>query len=39
MQIEHVALVDVPDLIAAGELVDAKSIIALLLTRERIAGR
>lgn len=39
MQVEHIALADVPDLIASGELVDAKSIIALLLTRERMANR
>jgi ADP-ribose pyrophosphatase len=36
MQIEHIALSSVPDLIASGDLVDAKSIIALLLTRERL---
>jgi ADP-ribose pyrophosphatase len=36
MQIEQVALDDVPHLIAAGELTDAKSIIGLLLARERL---
>jgi 8-oxo-dGTP pyrophosphatase MutT (NUDIX family) len=36
MTIEHVSLDDVPALIAAGELQDAKSIIGLLLTRERL---
>jgi ADP-ribose pyrophosphatase len=39
MQIERVALGDVPDLIAAGDLIDAKSIIGLLLTRERQVRR
>jgi ADP-ribose pyrophosphatase len=39
MTIEYVALDDVPKLIAAGELTDAKSIIALLMARERIATR
>jgi hypothetical protein len=34
MSIERVALADVDDLIAAGELVDAKSIIGLLLARQ-----
>jgi 8-oxo-dGTP pyrophosphatase MutT (NUDIX family) len=37
MTIEYLRLDDVPGLIASGELVDAKSIIALLLTRERMA--
>jgi ADP-ribose pyrophosphatase len=35
MEIERVALDDVPGLIARGELTDAKSIIGLLLTRDR----
>ena len=39
MTIEYVGLDDVPGLIAAGELVDAKSIIALLAARERMASR
>jgi ADP-ribose pyrophosphatase len=34
MVVEHVALDEVPDLIRRGELVDAKSIIGLLLARE-----
>ncbi len=38
MTIETVHLDDVPDLIAAGELVDAKTIIGLLLTRERLSA-
>ena len=37
MQIVHVPLDDVPGLIASGELTDAKSIIGLLLARERLA--
>ena len=36
MTIERIALVDVPALIASGRLMDAKSIIALLLTREAL---
>jgi ADP-ribose pyrophosphatase len=36
MTIEHVPLADVPARIAAGDLVDAKSIIGLLLARERV---
>jgi ADP-ribose pyrophosphatase len=36
MTVEHVALADVPGLIASGELVDAKSIIGLSLAREAI---
>jgi ADP-ribose pyrophosphatase len=39
MTIEYISLDDVPHLIASGDLVDAKSIIALLLTRERVANR
>jgi ADP-ribose pyrophosphatase len=39
MTIEHIALDDVPGLIAAGDLVDAKSIIALLMARDRMAQR
>lgn len=38
MTIEPVALDTVPDLIAAGELIDAKSIIGLTLTRALLAG-
>jgi ADP-ribose pyrophosphatase len=38
MTVERVPLEAVPELIAAGELVDAKSIIGLCLTRERLAG-
>jgi ADP-ribose pyrophosphatase len=37
MTIENVALAEVPALIAAGALVDAKSIIGLCLARERLA--
>lgn len=36
MTIERVALDSVPDLIASGELVDAKSIVGLLVARERL---
>jgi ADP-ribose pyrophosphatase len=36
MSIERVPLEDVPALIAAGEIVDAKTIIGLLLARERL---
>jgi ADP-ribose pyrophosphatase len=36
MQVVHVPLDDVPGLIATGELTDAKSIIGLLLARERL---
>ncbi|MEY2464976.1 MAG: ADP-ribose pyrophosphatase [Acidimicrobiaceae bacterium] len=36
MQIERVALADAPSLIAAGEIKDAKTIIGLLLARERL---
>jgi ADP-ribose diphosphatase len=39
MTIEYISLDDVPGLIASGELTDAKSIIALLLARERMAQR
>jgi ADP-ribose pyrophosphatase len=38
MTVEHVSLDDVPALIAAGELLDAKSIIGLCLAREALAG-
>jgi ADP-ribose pyrophosphatase len=38
MTIERVAIADVEQLIAAGEIVDAKSIIGLLLTRRYLAG-
>ena len=37
MEITHIPLDDIPGLIAAGELVDAKSIIGLLLARERLS--
>ncbi|HET7487099.1 MAG TPA: NUDIX hydrolase [Acidimicrobiales bacterium] len=37
MTIERVALADVPALIAAGEIVDAKTIIGLCLAREALA--
>jgi ADP-ribose pyrophosphatase len=36
MSIERVHLDDVPALIAAGELIDAKTVVGLLLTRERV---
>jgi 8-oxo-dGTP pyrophosphatase MutT (NUDIX family) len=36
MTIEHVALAEVPRLIQAGKIVDAKSIIGLMLARERL---
>lgn len=39
MEIVHITLDDVPHLIASRDLVDAKSIIALLLARERLSGR
>lgn len=39
MTIEYVPLDEVQSLISAGELVDAKSIIALLAARERMASR
>jgi 8-oxo-dGTP pyrophosphatase MutT (NUDIX family) len=38
MTIERVRLDDVPALIAAGEITDAKSIVGLLLTRQRLEG-
>jgi ADP-ribose pyrophosphatase len=38
LTIEPVRLADVDDLIARGEIVDAKSIIGLLLTRRYLAG-
>jgi len=37
MTIEHVALADVPALIASGAIVDAKTIIGLLLARDALA--
>jgi len=37
MTVERVRLGDVPDLIAARELVDAKTVIGLLLARDRLA--
>ena len=39
MTVEEVALDDVTSLVAAGTLVDAKSIIGLALAREVLAGR
>ena len=38
MTIERVSLDAVPDLIASGELVDGKSIIALCLAREHLSS-
>jgi 8-oxo-dGTP pyrophosphatase MutT (NUDIX family) len=38
MTVEHVRLADVDDLVAQGRIVDAKSIIGLLLTRRYLAG-
>jgi ADP-ribose pyrophosphatase len=38
MTLERVALEGIPALIASGELIDAKSIIGLCLTRERLAA-
>lgn len=38
MTVERVALDDVPALIASGSLVDSKTIIGLLLARERVAA-
>lgn len=38
MVVEEVALQSVPDLIKAGEIIDAKSIIGLCLAREVLAG-
>jgi len=37
MEIVRIPIDDVPGLIAAGELIDAKSIIALLLARDRLS--
>jgi 8-oxo-dGDP phosphatase len=37
MEIEHVPLAVVPSLIQAGEITDAKTIIGLMMTRERLA--
>ena len=39
MTIERVAMADVPGLVAAGEIVDAKTIIGLFLAREFLATR
>jgi hypothetical protein len=36
MTVEHVPLDEVPALLASGDLVDAKSIIGLLLAREHL---
>ena len=38
MSTEEVDLADVPRLIAAGDIIDAKTIIGLALTREHLAG-
>ena len=38
MTVEHVALADVPGLVARGEILDAKTIIGLCLAREALAG-
>jgi len=38
MEIEHVPLAVVPSLIHAGEITDAKTIIGLMMTRERLAN-
>ena len=38
MSVEEIALADVPAMIADGRLTDAKSIMGLLLTRERLAS-
>lgn len=38
MTIERVPLDSVPELVTAGEIVDAKSIVGLLLARERLGG-
>ncbi|HKY15526.1 MAG TPA: NUDIX hydrolase [Microthrixaceae bacterium] len=38
MTIEHVPLREVPSLIAAGELIDAKSIVGLMLSLDRLAS-
>lgn len=37
MTVEQIALADIPDLIAAGEIADAKSIIGLLMARDFLA--
>lgn len=39
MTIERIALEDIEELIASGELIDAKSIIALYAARSTLAGR
>jgi ADP-ribose pyrophosphatase len=38
MAIEHVALAEVPAMIADGRLIDAKTIIGLTLARDRLSG-
>lgn len=38
MSVHEVGLADVPRLIATGEIIDAKTIIGLALTREHLAG-
>ena len=37
MTVERIRLDDVPALVAAGELVDAKTVIGLLMAREHLA--
>lgn len=39
MTLERVPLAQVPELVASGELVDAKSIIGLMLARDRLDVR
>ncbi len=39
MTVERVSLSDVPELIASQTIIDAKTIIGLLLARDRLAGR
>jgi hypothetical protein len=38
MSIERVPLDDVPALIASGEIIDAKTIIGLLMARDRLGS-
>ena len=39
MTVEHVALADVPAMVADGRLLDAKTIIGLTLARDRLGVR
>jgi 8-oxo-dGDP phosphatase len=39
MTVERVSLSDLPELIASQTIIDAKTIIGLLLARDRLAGR